>query len=159
MKSPHGPAPRSAGTSRRTSRSPASATTCAMSPSPKATRSKPSASSATQCLRLRHRRSRRPHEPASPTPKSSSSRRGSTATPTPSLAEHDRADSLAVAARIELGLRAFLTEGGFGAFTDTFEDLHGMGQLPGIATFSASWPQATASAAKATGRQPPSFAS
>ncbi len=48
--------------------------------------------------------------------------------------EHDRADALAVAARIELGLRAFLTEGGFGAFTDTFEDLHGMGQLPGIAT-------------------------
>ena len=48
--------------------------------------------------------------------------------------EHDKADSLAVAARIELGLRAFLTEGGFGAFTDTFEDLHGMGQLPGIAT-------------------------
>ena len=29
---------------------------------------------------------------------------------------------------------AFLTEGGFGAFTDTFEDLHGMAQLPGIAT-------------------------
>ncbi len=48
--------------------------------------------------------------------------------------DHDRADSFAVAARIELGLRAFLTEGGFGAFTDTFEDLHGMGQLPGIAT-------------------------
>ncbi len=48
--------------------------------------------------------------------------------------EHDRGDSLAVAARIELGLRAFLEEGGFGAFTDTFEDLHGMGQLPGIAT-------------------------
>ena len=48
--------------------------------------------------------------------------------------DHDRADSLKVAARIELGLRAFLTEGGFGAFTDTFEDLHGMGQLPGIAT-------------------------
>src|ERR1700722_2007262 len=48
--------------------------------------------------------------------------------------EHDRLDSLQVAARIELGLRAFLIEGGFGAFTDTFEDLHGMGQLPGIAT-------------------------
>jgi L-arabinose isomerase len=47
--------------------------------------------------------------------------------------QHDRADSLGVAAQIELGLRAFLTEGGFGAFTDTFEDLHGMGQLPGIA--------------------------
>ena len=49
-------------------------------------------------------------------------------------AEHDRVDSLTVAARIELGLRAFLTEGGFGAYTDTFEDLHGLGQLPGIAT-------------------------
>ena len=49
-------------------------------------------------------------------------------------AEHDRGNSLTEAARIELGLRAFLTEGGFGAFTDTFEDLHGMGQLPGIAT-------------------------
>jgi L-arabinose isomerase len=46
---------------------------------------------------------------------------------------HNRADSLTNAARIELGLRAFLTEGGFGAFTDTFEDLHGMAQLPGIA--------------------------
>jgi L-arabinose isomerase len=48
--------------------------------------------------------------------------------------EHDRKDSLIAAARIELGLRAFLTEGGFGAFTDTFEDLHGMRQLPGIAS-------------------------
>lgn len=46
---------------------------------------------------------------------------------------HNRADSIATAARIELGLRAFLTEGGFGAFTDTFEDLHGLDQLPGIA--------------------------
>ncbi|WP_258098050.1 L-arabinose isomerase [Marinoscillum pacificum] len=42
--------------------------------------------------------------------------------------------SLRDSARIELGLRAFLTEGGFGAYTDTFEDLHGMKQLPGIAT-------------------------
>jgi len=49
------------------------------------------------------------------------------------LSNHDRPESLAVAARIELGLRAFLVEGGFGAFTDTFEDLHGLGQLPGIA--------------------------
>jgi L-arabinose isomerase len=37
------------------------------------------------------------------------------------------------AARIELGLRSFLEEGGFKAFTDTFEDLHGLVQLPGIA--------------------------
>lgn len=47
--------------------------------------------------------------------------------------EHDRPSSLAAAARIELGLRAFLEDGGFGAFTDTFEDLHGIRQLPGIA--------------------------
>lgn len=36
-------------------------------------------------------------------------------------------------ARIELGLRAFLEEGGFTAFTTTFEDLHGLPQLPGLA--------------------------
>lgn len=36
-------------------------------------------------------------------------------------------------ARIELGLGAFLKNGGFGAFTTTFEDLHGMEQLPGLA--------------------------
>ena len=36
-------------------------------------------------------------------------------------------------AQIELGLRAFLTEAGFGAFTTTFEDLHGLPQLPGLA--------------------------
>jgi L-arabinose isomerase len=43
-------------------------------------------------------------------------------------------DSLREAARIELGLRAFLTAGGFKGFTDTFEDLPGLAQLPGIAT-------------------------
>jgi L-arabinose isomerase len=37
------------------------------------------------------------------------------------------------AARIELGLRHFLAETGSNAFTDTFEDLHGLAQLPGIA--------------------------
>jgi L-arabinose isomerase len=36
-------------------------------------------------------------------------------------------------ARIELGLRAFLGQGGFSAFTDTFEDLRGLEQLPGLA--------------------------
>src|SRR5438128_2069770 len=40
--------------------------------------------------------------------------------------------SLREAARIELGLRAFLTSGDFKGFTDTFEDLHGLAQLPGI---------------------------
>jgi L-arabinose isomerase len=37
------------------------------------------------------------------------------------------------AARIELGLRRFLQEGNFKAFTTTFEDLHGLVQLPGLA--------------------------
>jgi L-arabinose isomerase len=36
-------------------------------------------------------------------------------------------------ARIEIGMRAFLEEGGFKAFTTTFEDLHGFKQLPGLA--------------------------
>jgi len=36
-------------------------------------------------------------------------------------------------ARIELGMKTFLQEGGFGAFTTTFEDLHGLKQLPGLA--------------------------
>lgn len=44
-----------------------------------------------------------------------------------------RHSSLRDAARIELGLRSFLTDGGFHAFTDTFENLHGLRQLPGIA--------------------------
>jgi L-arabinose isomerase len=40
--------------------------------------------------------------------------------------------SLRDAARIELGLRAFLVAGDFKGFTDTFEDLHGLTQLPGV---------------------------
>ncbi len=45
--------------------------------------------------------------------------------------EHHAA--LREAARIELGLKAFLLEGEFKAFTTTFEDLHGLTQLPGLA--------------------------
>src|ERR1035441_7241779 len=41
--------------------------------------------------------------------------------------------SLREAARIELGMRAFLIAGDFKGFTDTFEDLHGLAQLPGLA--------------------------
>jgi L-arabinose isomerase len=41
--------------------------------------------------------------------------------------------SLRDGARIELGLRNFLTEGGFKGFTTTFEMLHGLKQLPGLA--------------------------
>jgi len=41
--------------------------------------------------------------------------------------------SLREGARIELGLRAFLGAGDFQGFTTTFEDLHGLKQLPGLA--------------------------
>jgi L-arabinose isomerase len=44
-----------------------------------------------------------------------------------------RAASLRDGARIELALRSFLADGGFMAFTTTFEDLHGLTQLPGLA--------------------------
>ncbi|HJY21520.1 MAG TPA: L-arabinose isomerase [Hanamia sp.] len=42
--------------------------------------------------------------------------------------------SLREAAKIEIGLRNFLEQGNFKGFTDTFEDLHGLAQLPGIAS-------------------------
>jgi L-arabinose isomerase len=44
-----------------------------------------------------------------------------------------RRAALQDAARIELGLRAFLEAGEFKGFTDTFENLHGLRQLPGVA--------------------------
>ncbi len=45
-----------------------------------------------------------------------------------------RHDELRYSARLELGMAAFLEEGGYKGFTDTFEDLHGLRQLPGMAT-------------------------
>jgi L-arabinose isomerase len=42
-------------------------------------------------------------------------------------------DNLKEAARIELGMEAFLVAGNFKAFTTTFEDLYGLKQLPGLA--------------------------
>jgi L-arabinose isomerase len=45
----------------------------------------------------------------------------------------ERHQSLRDGARIEAGLRTFLQNGNFKAFTDTFEDLHGITQLPGLA--------------------------
>ncbi|MFT3991656.1 MAG: L-arabinose isomerase [Luteolibacter sp.] len=45
----------------------------------------------------------------------------------------ERHDALRYNARQELGLRAFLEEGNFIGFSDTFEDLHGLSQLPGLA--------------------------
>lgn len=44
-----------------------------------------------------------------------------------------RRESLREAARIEAALRTFLRDGGFAGFTTTFEDLHGLRQLPGLA--------------------------
>ena len=41
--------------------------------------------------------------------------------------------SLRTGARIEIGLRNFLSAGNFKAFTTTFEDMHGLEQLPGLA--------------------------
>ncbi|WP_172203108.1 L-arabinose isomerase [Niveibacterium sp. COAC-50] len=41
--------------------------------------------------------------------------------------------NLLEAARIELGIKNFLERGKFGAFTTTFENLHGLVQLPGLA--------------------------
>jgi L-arabinose isomerase len=45
----------------------------------------------------------------------------------------DRHESLRYGARIEAGLRGFLADGGFTAFTTNFEDLGGLRQLPGLA--------------------------
>ncbi|MBD8071045.1 L-arabinose isomerase [Bacillus sp. PS06] len=49
------------------------------------------------------------------------------------LVEGPVRDSIKEQAKIELGLKGFLEEGNFGGFTTTFEDLHGMKQLPGLA--------------------------
>ncbi|MGV3613893.1 MAG: L-arabinose isomerase [Fimbriimonas sp.] len=44
-----------------------------------------------------------------------------------------REEEMRYAARQELGIRRFLEAGGFKGFTTTFEDLHGLRQLPGFA--------------------------
>ena len=49
------------------------------------------------------------------------------------IAPEANAERIREQARIEVGMRAFLEEGGFGAFTTTFENLHGFNQLPGLA--------------------------
>jgi L-arabinose isomerase len=45
----------------------------------------------------------------------------------------DQHAALIEGARIEVGMRNFLEQGKFKAFTTTFEDLHGLVQLPGLA--------------------------
>jgi len=43
-------------------------------------------------------------------------------------------DAVRYQAREEIAIRKFMEDGGFSAFTDTFENLHGLRQLPGLAT-------------------------
>jgi L-arabinose isomerase len=45
----------------------------------------------------------------------------------------EQRETLRHAARQEIGMRGFLSSGGYGAFTTTFEDLYGLNQLPGLA--------------------------
>lgn len=44
----------------------------------------------------------------------------------------EQLEGVRVSAKIEVGMRNFLEQGGFKAFTTTFEDLHGLLQLPGL---------------------------
>jgi L-arabinose isomerase len=46
----------------------------------------------------------------------------------------DNIGSVREQAKYEIALDKFLKDGNFGAFTDTFQDLHGLKQLPGLAT-------------------------
>jgi len=62
-------------------------------------------------------------------------------------------EALREAARIEAALREFMTVGGFSAITDTFENLDGLKQLPGIAA-QRLMADGYGSVRKATGRPP-----
>ncbi len=46
----------------------------------------------------------------------------------------DKLDSVKEQAKYEIALDKFMLSGGFAAYTDTFQDLHGLRQLPGLAT-------------------------
>ena len=114
---------------------PASATTCATSPSPRATRSRRSCGSASRSTPTASTTWSRPST-RSPTPRSTTlvEEYDDTYEVAPELrAGGERHESLRYAARIELGLRDFLDAGGFRAFTTNFEDLGGLRQLPGLA--------------------------
>lgn len=51
----------------------------------------------------------------------------------PDALQGEKFEAIKEQARIELGMLAMLEKGGFSAFTTTFEDLHGLKQLPGLA--------------------------
>lgn len=44
----------------------------------------------------------------------------------------DKLDNVLEQAKYEIALKSFMEKGNFGAFTTTFEDLHGLKQLPGL---------------------------
>ena len=125
---------RPAGTRRTGSGSPASATTCARSRSPRATRSRPRPGSASRSTATASPTSSRRVEAVADAdvdaprrrlrrPTTTSRRRcARAATGTPSCGRRPGSRP---------GLRSFLDDGGFGAFTDTFEDLGALAQLPG----------------------------
>lgn len=46
----------------------------------------------------------------------------------------DNMDAVRYQAKLEVALESMLVEGGFAAYTDSFEDLYGLEQLPGLAT-------------------------
>lgn len=46
----------------------------------------------------------------------------------------DKHENVRFQAKMEIGMKIFLQEGEFKGYTDTFEDLHGLAQLPGLAT-------------------------
>jgi L-arabinose isomerase len=50
------------------------------------------------------------------------------------LKSSENIQSIREAAKLEIGLKTFLEDENFGAFTTTFEDLHGLQQLPGLAS-------------------------
>ena len=130
-----GRARRPAGTRRTACGSRASATTCARSRSPRATRSRPrrgSASRSTATASATSSSASRPSAEADVDDACRRLRRRPTSSRRRCGSGGDRHAELRTAARIEGGLRSFLDDGGFGAFTDTFEDLGGLEQLPGI---------------------------
>ena len=124
------------GTRRSTSRSRASATTCARSPSPRATRSRPRSGSASSVNGYGVER------PGRRVARRAETRvdalvddvRRTSYDVAPELRRRRRPARGAARGRADRGrAAAFLDDGGFGAFTDTFEDLDGLRQLPGIA--------------------------
>ena len=125
-----------AGTRRRRSASRASATTCARSRSPRATRSRrrsgsasPSTATASASSARRSRRSRTQDVGST----SSASTKTPTTSPRSFAPEATAASRCATPRGSRPGCARSSSAGGFRAFTDTFEDLDGLAQLPGIA--------------------------